>query len=422
MPTSRIQHLPYLMDQVLAMKPRSILDAGIGWGRMGVMFREFTDIWAGHYDTWKTRIDGIEIFPDYIGMLQHLIYDNIYIGDALDILPTLQKYDLIYLGDVLEHFNRKDGLILLGHLKAHSKRLIIATPLKVSEQGAVFGNSHETHLSQWSMDDFPGAHMVSYGNTLVISYYNEKQVYYCDGLKFYGEKVPLKRYSNSFAPTLFLGLYFNADYQTFANHVGEKSVFWNGSDVSRLLNSPEWIKIVQNSPAKHFCHNEQLYNELGSIGIDSEITPLFFGYKDKFTINYKLSTTPKVFMCAHPGREAEYGVDIALQLAQEFKDIEFHIYGVTGTTSDNVIYHGQVPEEAMDSQMSNYQACLRMNLHDGMSQIICKGKLMGIHPIITRDIETLRKELKNIKNKKAPWTGDMSEIKDLNWIENMVAA
>jgi len=163
-------HLSWLCLQLLIIKPKSILDIGVGFGAKGMLFREYTDIWRGNYKNWKTRIDGIEVFEEYITPLQLSIYDNIYIGEATKTLKELGNYDLIYLGDVIEHFEKEEGKQFIVDVLGHAKFVIIATPTKVSKQGAVYGNKHEVHKSQWTPEDFPGAEHRVIFKTLVIKY------------------------------------------------------------------------------------------------------------------------------------------------------------------------------------------------------------------------------------------------------------
>lgn len=170
MPTSRPNHLSWLCEQVLHNRPKSILDIGVGFGSKGMLFREYTDIWAGSLKEKKTRIDGIEIFADYITPLQRMIYNNIYIGDVLDIIDKLGFYDLIYCGDVIEHFEKEKGKFLLFKIMQHSKQSIIVTPVHVLEQGAMYGNEFERHLSQWSAADFFKAKIFTFNNVLVAKY------------------------------------------------------------------------------------------------------------------------------------------------------------------------------------------------------------------------------------------------------------
>ena len=156
--------------QILALNPKSILDIGVGFGSKGMLFREYTDIWQGNYRNWKTRIDGIEIFEDYITPLQELIYDNIYIGDAFYFLNTLPYYDLIYMGDIIEHFDKARGKLFLEKMKARGRNIIIATPSTVLKQGPIYGNIYEEHKSQWNPEDFKGAKILTFENILIAKY------------------------------------------------------------------------------------------------------------------------------------------------------------------------------------------------------------------------------------------------------------
>jgi 2-polyprenyl-3-methyl-5-hydroxy-6-metoxy-1,4-benzoquinol methylase len=92
------------------VKPSSILDIGLGNGKMGFIARDFLDVMLGEKhrrEDWKIKIDGIEIFSDYIQEHQRAIYNEIYLGDALEVIDALGSYDLIILGDVLEHFQKE---------------------------------------------------------------------------------------------------------------------------------------------------------------------------------------------------------------------------------------------------------------------------------------------------------------------------
>lgn len=145
------------MGLVQITKPDSVLDIGVGFGKYGFLCREYLELWDGRdiYDDWQHRIDGIEIFEKYITPAHNHIYDNIYIGDALSVLPRLNtRYDLILLIDVIEHFTIEDGLRLLEMCATRSKACIVSTPLNASSQGNCFDNNHETHRSQWNWQHF----------------------------------------------------------------------------------------------------------------------------------------------------------------------------------------------------------------------------------------------------------------------------
>lgn len=164
--------------------PMSVLDIGIGFGKFGFLAREYTDVRLGRYFDWKTRIDGIEIFEKYITQLQREIYDNIYIGDAIEILPTLDRYDMIICSDVLEHFNEKDGAALLDSIREKSRFSMIATPVKVLQQEALYDNEHERHLSAWSEEILSNwGEVLQFENTYLLEITSIPQAKYGDTVR-----------------------------------------------------------------------------------------------------------------------------------------------------------------------------------------------------------------------------------------------
>jgi hypothetical protein len=156
MPTSHYHQIGKIVEIMFLIRPKSVLDVGIGCGKYGMLAREFLEIWLEHkpYAERNIRIDGIEAFPEYIQEGQRFYYDTIYIGNALDTVPTLENYDLILLVDVLEHFSGEDGLKLLGSCAQKGKHILISTPLDIGDQGAVFGNEFERHRFQWKRGHF----------------------------------------------------------------------------------------------------------------------------------------------------------------------------------------------------------------------------------------------------------------------------
>ena len=387
MPTSRPYHLTWLCNKVIELNPQSVLDIGIGFGSKGMLFREYTDVWRGSMFDKKVRIDGVEIFDKYIGKLQREIYDHIYIGSILELIDTLPDYDLIYMGDVLEHLTRDQGFELIKKLKRKCRDLIIVTPAKVSHQGSVYDNVNETHLSQWYPIDFEGCSVIEINNSMVISW-EKPEVYYCEGMKFYGERMMtlygLKPFSNNpEKDVLFMGLYFEQDYEVYKSITGNKIVFWNGSDVSRLLDKSAYQEILKEYPAKHVCHNEQLQQELLSVGINALVQPLFFADINDYPVSFKSKEQLEVYVNAHPSREDEYGIPWAYQAALRLPEVMFYAYGVEGVNTDNFKYMGMRPEKEVDKLMSEHQVFLRLNRHDGFSQQVIKAGLWG-QPIITR--------------------------------------
>ena len=137
MPSSPWTSITDILDIMMALTPRpkSVLDIGIGNGKYGFLAKEYLHYWGRRYEQdWKSndpyKIVGIEAFPDYVEDIHHLIYDDIKIGDALQILPTLFKfqYDLVFMIDVLEHFDENIGKTVLSECQRVGKATIISTP------------------------------------------------------------------------------------------------------------------------------------------------------------------------------------------------------------------------------------------------------------------------------------------------------
>jgi len=164
MPISRSDALPFIGNIIWNTNPSRILDVGIGFGHMGVLFRAWTDIRMAELDPdryhhlgWKTEIHGIEIHPPYANPLYEFIYDVVYWGDALEEIKKLGSYDVIYLGDIIEHYEKEMGEILLRNAAQHLTPkgfLVVATPEGFRPQGPVLNNPNEEHKSGWTKADF----------------------------------------------------------------------------------------------------------------------------------------------------------------------------------------------------------------------------------------------------------------------------
>jgi len=200
------------------------------------------------------------------------------------------------------------------------------------------------------------------------------------GYKRYNPKTDIDK------PTLFEGLYFQECYDLFKNHKGERTVYWNGSDVYRALSNPAWQKILKETPATHLCGSAAYIPELATIGVQGIHHPLLFSDVNFFKIAYKHSNKPQVYMTAHPGREDEYGVPLAIELAKE-TGVIFHIYGLEGKSTDTVIYHGFVAPEVMDEEIKEYQGAVKLIARDGISQTVAKSCLLAQYPMSVNKIE-----------------------------------
>ncbi len=156
MPTSHIGQINTILEIITTIKPKRLLDIGVGHGKYGFLSREYLEVSENTDDyTKKTlQLDGIEAFPDYITDLQRQIYDQIFIGNAVDVIDTVGSYDLIMLIDVFEHFTYDDGMALLRKCVNKAKYVLISSPKKVEFQGAEYNNKFEIHQFEWNKNHF----------------------------------------------------------------------------------------------------------------------------------------------------------------------------------------------------------------------------------------------------------------------------
>ena len=157
MPTCDPRLLSPIILEVMAQQPRSVLDIGIGTGKWGTLVREYTDLWNQKSKIFDLKapgavvIDGIEIYKDYENSLWSN-YNYVIIGNACDIVPRLESYyDLALFIEVLEHIPKEAGRALIVELlKVCTSAIISYTN---TEQGSVFDNVHESHVSRWCPED-----------------------------------------------------------------------------------------------------------------------------------------------------------------------------------------------------------------------------------------------------------------------------
>lgn len=168
MPSSYHEQIPIIIDILLRIKPASLLDVGVGFGKYGFLAREYLEIWDNDkgYGSFKIRIDGVEPFARYITPCHEYIYNNIYNMDILEFVKEQKMgYDLVLLIDVLEHIDKDEGKKLLQILLRKNRNILISTPKVFNKQGEVFGNKYEVHRSFWKKKE-----LLSFKSGIVIPF------------------------------------------------------------------------------------------------------------------------------------------------------------------------------------------------------------------------------------------------------------
>jgi len=142
MPTSFRENIPDILKEIERINPKTVLDIGFGRGKYGFLIKEYYP---------EIKVDGLEVFKDYVKPMHKEIYDKVIVGDIF--ASEIPKYDLYLIVDVIEHWDKEKAHTLLEKLTKMGK-VLVSTPRSVGPQGAEYGNIWETHVSQWGGDDF----------------------------------------------------------------------------------------------------------------------------------------------------------------------------------------------------------------------------------------------------------------------------
>lgn len=169
MPFSQSSQISTIVGCAEKLQPASVLDVGVGMGQYGFLLRsnlENVNLFEVNgsegrqrpREQWKIRIDGIEGFAGYLTPVHDWAYNQVRIGDALQLLPTIADgaYELVIAIDILEHFDPAQGLEFLQHCRRIASRMALVSTPKDFHAQHVEANPFEDHRSVWSQDDLAG--------------------------------------------------------------------------------------------------------------------------------------------------------------------------------------------------------------------------------------------------------------------------
>jgi len=183
MPSSNLSSFFDIMETIQQVHAKSILDVGVGFGKWGLLIREYFDLRPHKkkgYDDWSIQLDGIEVHEQYITPVHNYIYDNVYIGEALNILSnTNMYYELILALDIIEHFSKQDGIEFVKLCRNRADTVFINTPNIYFNIEKEFYNQYMQHKSGWDADDFTkrGAKYVWHSGIYVLAIFTERDLH-----------------------------------------------------------------------------------------------------------------------------------------------------------------------------------------------------------------------------------------------------
>ncbi len=151
MPSSYVDAVAPIVHALVALAPRRVVDVGPGWGKYGLLVREYLGVVA----------DAIEVEPGRLPT-QDALYGTVHVGDVRRFTPAFwreQGWDLALLVDVIEHMPKADGHALLARLHDAGTAVLISTP-KVFFSQHDPRNPYEEHVSHWTWQDLVGRYAI----------------------------------------------------------------------------------------------------------------------------------------------------------------------------------------------------------------------------------------------------------------------
>ena len=128
---------------------KSAFDVGAGAGAYAKLLHEI----AGEVEQWQPsiitdlKIDCSEVFNPYISKYNlGIIYNNIYADDIENILDSIENYDLIIMGDVLEHMEKDKAIRVFNALKKKCKFLWLSIPVQPFKS---WSNGYNQLADEW---------------------------------------------------------------------------------------------------------------------------------------------------------------------------------------------------------------------------------------------------------------------------------
>ncbi len=137
-----------ITEIIKLVQPKTLLDLGAGAGKYGSIAKEISP---------SIKTTAVEVEKDYIEKFNlSSLYDRVWNIPVSDIIQPKyfdSNFDVIMVGDILEHLKKSEGVDLLNFLIYRCRWIIVEFPHRYL-QNAVDGYSSEAHISAWAENDF----------------------------------------------------------------------------------------------------------------------------------------------------------------------------------------------------------------------------------------------------------------------------
>jgi hypothetical protein len=138
------ENKPWAIEKIKEINPKTVLDCGAGAGT-------YLDLIKSNMGNGVIVL-GVEAwYPSIIKYSLEERYDFIYPVDVRTI--TDFKFDLVILGDILEHMSIEDATTLWSKIAKDATCALISIPIIHYPQGAVDDNPYEVHVEEdWTTE------------------------------------------------------------------------------------------------------------------------------------------------------------------------------------------------------------------------------------------------------------------------------
>lgn len=115
----------------------SVLDVGAGKGKYRLLLPEYS--WVDAVEVWEPYVTGFRLRE---------MYRNVYVRDVHEVAEEFfhagVKYDVVIMGDVLEHLDVRAARRVVTWLRRVAGEIIVVVPYSY-EQGEEHGNPYQAH-------------------------------------------------------------------------------------------------------------------------------------------------------------------------------------------------------------------------------------------------------------------------------------
>jgi SAM-dependent methyltransferase len=138
------------------LQPARVLDIGPGRGKYSAIAKA-----KAKEHGFACHLTAVEIDAAYVEEFKlRDLYDEVIVDDAVNLIKEpRRRFDLVIIGDCIEHMRKSDGIDLINFLIYRSAYICIICP-EAWLQDDLDGHTAEAHISIWGVEDFRGMNML----------------------------------------------------------------------------------------------------------------------------------------------------------------------------------------------------------------------------------------------------------------------